>query len=216
MSKPTKAEKRWAIPLSRKAAAIESRTDGDQPVLISGYGIVYYDETDAGTEYRVDVDLVERFRPGCFDAFLASNRDCYCAPYHDENRVLGRRSSMMELHSDDRGVRYTVPYDLHDPDHVSVGAKIRRGDITGASANFVALAEEWRRDEERNLIVREIVEAELLHVGPVIGEAYASTSAEIRSDGGWELIQERKARFLASELAGAEELLIEIDAILLE
>lgn len=209
-------EQRWAL-MPRAAAKIESRMDGDHPVLINGYGVVYYDPKDAGTEYRVDIDMVERFRPGCFDKFLASNRDCFCCPYHDERRVLGRRSALLELHSDQRGVRYSLPFDESDPDHVAIGAKMRRGDVSGSSADFLVLAEEWRRDEGTDLITREIIEAELFHLGPVIGEAYQATTAEVRTaDGGWSQIQERKAAFLASEEDGADELLIEIDCLLLD
>lgn len=211
-----KSEKRSAL-LPRSRAAIESRADGDAPVLISGYGAVYYNSLDPESEYRVDYDLVERFRPGCFDKFLASDRDCFCAPFHDERRVLGRRSRLLTLSSDAKGLRYSVPYDSEDPDHVTIGAKIRRGDVSGASISFAAIAEEWRRDEVNQIVIREVIEAELLHVGPVVGEAYAGTTAEIRTDAGgnWNMLQERKAAFLAAESQGVDELLFELDYLLL-
>ncbi len=212
-----KSEKRVAI-IPRNRARIESRAEGESPVLIAGYGAVYFNESDPETEYRVDYDLVERFRPGCFDAFLASDRDCYCAPFHDERRVLGRRSRLMTLASDERGLRYAVPLDATDPDHLSIAAKIRRGDVSGSSISFYAIAEEWRRDEGNERVIREVIEAELFHLGPVIGEAYGGTTAEIRTDGGtnWEMLQQRKAAFLAAESAGHDALMFELDCLLLD
>jgi uncharacterized protein len=209
-------ESRSAL-IPTKLAAFESRADGDVPTLIAGYGAVYYRDVDPGSQYLIDVDLVERLRPGCFDAFLASDRDCYCAPYHDENRILGRRSRLLKLASDDRGLRYSLPYDASDPDHQAIGAKLRRGDVSGSSVRFLVLAEEWRRDELTDMIIREVIKAEILHLGPVIGEAYTSTTAEIRSaDGAWEMLQARKAAFMANEYEGHDSLLIEIDALLLD
>lgn len=213
----TKRETRVAL-IPRNRAAIETRAEGDAPVLIAGYGAVYFDPKDPETEYRVDYDLVERFRPGCFDKFLASDRDCYCAPFHDERRVLGRRSRLMQLTSDQRGLRYSVPFDTTDPDHMAIAAKIRRGDVSGSSISFAAIAEEWRRDEENDRVIREVIEAELFHLGPVVGEAYAGTTAEIRTDGGgnWEMLQQRKAAFIAAEMQGHDALLYEIDYLLLD
>jgi uncharacterized protein len=216
MSTKPPHESRSAL-IPTRLAAFESRADGETPTLIAGYGAVYYRDGDAGSEYRIDVDLVERLQPGCFDAFLASDRDCYCAPYHDENRVLGRRSRLMKLASDDRGLRYSLPYDASDPDHQAIAAKMRRGDVSGSSVRFLVLAEEWRRDEATEMIIREVIKAEILHLGPVIGEAYSSTTAEIRTaDGGWEMLQSRKAAFMATESQGHDSLLIEIDALLLD
>lgn len=190
--------------------------DGDAPTLISGYGAVYYDAADPDTEYRIDTDMVERLRPGCFDAFLASDRDCFCAPFHDERRVLGRRSRMMTLASDARGLRYSVPYDGDDPDHQSIAAKIKRGDVSGSSFSFAAIAEEWRRDADTDMVIRELIEVEVFHLGPVVGEAYPGTTAEVRGGGNWEMLQQRKAAFLASESAGHDAMIFEIDYLLLD
>lgn len=203
--------------LPQALAMLESRAAGDQPTLITGYGAVYHHADDPGTEYRIAADFVERLRPGCFDRFLASDRDCFCAPYHDENRILGRRSRHLRVSSDDRGLRYSLPFDATDPDHVAIAAKLRRGDVSGSSVLFVVLAEEWRRDHERDLVIREVIEAEILHLGPVIGEAYHGTTAELRSGNpAWEMLQQRKAAFLAREADGYDSLLIELDAILLD
>lgn len=216
MSKKPIHESRSAL-IPTKLAAFESRAEGDTPTLIAGYGAVYYQQGDAGTEYQIDVDIVERLRPGCFDAFLASDRDCFCAPFHDESRILGRRSRQLKLASDDRGLRYSLPYDATDPDHVTIGAKLRRGDVSGSSVRFLVLAEDWRRDEATDLIIREVIKAEILHLGPVIGEAYTGTTAEIRTaDGAWDQLQMRKAAFVATESQGHDSMLIEIDLLLME
>ncbi len=38
-----------------------------------------------------------------------------------------------------------------------------------------------RRDETRDLVIREVLEAEILHQLPVVGEAYTSDHGEVRS-----------------------------------
>ncbi|MGV3486857.1 MAG: HK97 family phage prohead protease [Planctomycetaceae bacterium] len=203
--------RRLRIPAS--LATIESRMDGEAPVLIAGYAAVFYRAEDRSTEYPVDSEMVERIMPGCFDAFLESQLDCTCSPDHDDRQLLGRRSSgRLLISADDRGLRYSVPYDATDPDHQRVAAKIRRKDVTGSSLRFYALEERWMRDLDTGLIVRELIRADVMQLGPVTDPAYAGTTAELRShDGGWQTIQNKKAAFMAAEQLGHEALMIELE-----
>ena len=197
-----------------KMATIESRMDGDSPVLISGYAAVFFNPDDSSTQYPVDSEMIERIMPGCFDEFLASELDCTCSPDHDDRQLLGRRGSgRLMINADDRGLFYSVPYDDSDPDHQRVAAKIRRKDVTGSSLRFYAIEERWLRDIDTGLIVRELLRADVMQLGPVTDPAYAGTTAEIRSshDGGWQTIQSKKAQFIAAEQLGHEALLIELD-----
>lgn len=215
----TKEIRRLVLPPNH--ARIESRSAGDNPVLISGYAAIFYRSDQPETQYQVDYDLVERILPGAFDAFLASDADCTCSPDHDDRLLLGRRSSgRLMVSADDRGLRYSVPYDADDPDHQRVAAKIRRGDITGSSLRFYALEERWLRDDASGLIIRELLKADVTQLGPVTDPAYRGTTAEVRSDGGgpadggWQTIQAKKAAFLAAEELGETALLIELDEAL--
>lgn len=206
---------RLVLPASM--AALESRAEGERPELISGYGAVFYRLGDDASQYRADVDLVERIMPGAFSEFVEDrSRECLCSLDHDDRQLLGRRSSgTLSMSIDDRGLRYSVPYDAADPDHQRVAAKIRRGDIFGSSLRFLAHEERWLRDQDTGMIVREVLAADVFQIGPVTDPAYEGTSAEVRSsavpDGGWATLQHRKAAFLAAEELGRESLLIEID-----
>jgi HK97 family phage prohead protease len=211
------SERRLILPT--QFAAIESRAEGDSPILISGYAAVFYRSTEPETEYRADYDMVERIMPGAFDAYLMSAEDCTCSPDHDDRQLLGRRSSgRLSLAVDDRGLRYSLPYDASDPDHQRVRAKIARRDITGSSIRFIATEERWMRDIDTGMIIRELIVAQVKQLGPVTNPAYPGTTAEAReamsagggpSDGGWSAIQMKKAAFLAAEELGHEALLIE-------
>jgi uncharacterized protein len=208
---------RLTLPLAK--ASIESRSEGDSPMLIEGYAAIYYLSTDPTTEYVIWDDMVERIMPGAFDGFLAeASLDCTCSPDHDDRQLLGRRSSgRLALSSDSRGLRYSVPYDGDDPDHQRIAAKIRRRDVIGSSLRFVAHEERWLRDADSDRVVREIVKADVYQLGPVTDPAYIGTTAEVRSnDGGWKVLMEKRARFLAAEAAGADALLIEIDSLMLD
>lgn len=218
-------ERRLILP--HRLAAIESRAAGENPILISGYAAVFYRIEDPDTQYRIDEDMVERIMPGAFDAFLASDFDCTCSPDHDDRLLLARRSSgRLALTADDRGMRYSCPYDETDPDHQRIAAKIRRRDITGSSIRFIPLEERWLRDIDSGVVVREVIAADIMQLGPVTNPAYRGTTAEARSaelnagggpiDGGWGTIQAKKAAFLAAEELGHEALLIEFDDLLSE
>jgi uncharacterized protein len=216
-------ERRLILP--HRLAAIESRAAGENPILISGYAAVFYRIEDTETEYRVEEDMVERILPGAFDAFLSSDLDCTCSPDHDDRLLLARRASgRLTINADDRGLRYSCPYDESDPDHQRIAAKIRRRDITGSSIRFVPLEERWLRDNTTGAIVREVVAADIMQLGPVTNPAYRGTTAEARSvelndgggpiDGGWGTLQAKKAAFLAAEELGYEALMIEFDTTL--
>jgi HK97 family phage prohead protease len=183
---------------------------------------VFYRLDNEETQYRVDYDMVERIMPGAFDAFIASDLDCTCSPDHDDRLLLGRRESgRLTITADDRGLRYSVPYDETDPDHQRIAAKIRRRDITGSSIRFIPIEERWLRDADSGLIIRELVAADIMQLGPVTNPAYRGTTAEARSaelnagggpvDGGWSTVQAKKAAFLAAEELGHEALLIEFE-----
>jgi uncharacterized protein len=203
--------------LPRSLAMMESRADGDKPAMLEGYAAIYYVATDPATEYVVWDDMTERIMPGAFDAFIAdASLDCVCSPDHDDRQLLGRRSSgRLSVTTDARGLKYSVPFDPDDPDHLRIAAKVKRRDVVGSSLRFIAHEERWLRDDTTGMVVREIVKADVVQLGPVTDPAYAGTTAEIRSnDGGWQTLLDKRAQFLAAEAAGADALVIEIDSFL--
>lgn len=184
----------------RRSAVTREKEDG--PAKISGYGAVYYDAADPGTEYRLWQDTFERFAPGAFDGAVKPGADVRSLFNHDSNFVLGRTISdpaTLVLAVDKVGLRY----DVSPPDtqlvRDAVLTPIERGDVDGASIAFYVRKVAWILETrgERQVEVREIQEAELVEVGPVTFPAYASTSAGTRSSAEVDhdaLMQERAER----------------------
>lgn len=163
---------------------IEERSDGKRAIV--GYAAVFYRTDDAGTEYRLASDAVERIAPTAFDRVLAGSVDVRGLVNHDPGQVLGRTTAgTMRLSTDSRGLRYEI--DVPDTQiGRDLATSIQRGDITGSSFTFRvdSSGQRWQRDAARNVDVRTITSVSgLLDVGPVTFPAYESTSAAMRSDG---------------------------------
>ena len=72
---------------------VKRADDGDdKPPVITGYGAVFYDPNDPGTEFRIWDDMVERIMPGAFDRAIRED-DVRSFFNHDENIILGRNRS---------------------------------------------------------------------------------------------------------------------------
>lgn len=147
---------------------------------IYGYGAVFYNPRDPGTEYYLGSTIRERIAPGAFDRVLASSDEVKSYFNHDMNYSLGSRvNGTLKIWKDSRGLKYEIDYDESDPDHVKVLAKIRRGDLRGSSFSFSTRQESVTRDGQQ--LIRVIEDLKLHEVGPVDMPAYISTTAGIRS-----------------------------------
>lgn len=159
------------------APALEQRAEGKPPV-ITGYAAVFYDPADAGTEYRLWDDTVERILPGCFDRAMRED-DCRALFNHQDGAVLGRTTSgTLKLSVDKKGLRY----EIEPPDTQTARELvelIRRGDVTGSSFSFLPKSTTWSRVDDTYVIERKDVT--LFDVGPVTFPAYASTEAGVRA-----------------------------------
>jgi uncharacterized protein len=120
--------------VATSVAPIEQRAEGDKNV-ITGYGAVFYNSADPGTEYSLYDDMVERIGPNAFDDAL--NRDDVRGLFnHDSSMLLGRMGAKtLRLAVDQTGLRYEI--DMPDTSTGNdVMALIRRGDIFGSSFSF--------------------------------------------------------------------------------
>lgn len=155
---------------------IEERAGG-MPV-IRGYAVVYN---------RLSVEFPggfrERIMPGAFDKVLDRKRgraDLVSYFNHDPNVMLGRESSgTLKVWSDERGVGFEVTPPRTREDIVEL---ISRGDVKGASFTFSLAGqkgEAFVKDESTGRAVREIREANIYELGPVVQPAYPSTSAAV-------------------------------------
>jgi HK97 family phage prohead protease len=171
-----------------KAASL--RSEGDTPKVISGYGAVFYNANDPGTEYRLWTDYYERIMPGAFDRALRED-DVRSMFNHDSNQLLGRRAfrenDTLKISVDNVGLRYEVQVDMTDPTHQSLVPKLRSGKVDGASFMFEVTGRTWREeqrgegDNKRDVTILEITEVRLWELGPVVFPAYESATSEARS-----------------------------------
>lgn len=168
-------------PMPGTTATIETRDNGKE--VISGYAAVFHREGDAGTEFRMRHDIVERIAPTAFDRAMKENHDARALLNHDSNYLLGKRSAgTLRLSVDNVGLRYEIDYNPDDPQHVSVRAKIQRGDMTGSSFAFsINGAKGQRFDKLKDYDVRNILDVDLYDVGPVTFPAYEGTTTGMRS-----------------------------------
>ncbi len=134
----------------------------------------------------------EVIRPGAFRGVLARGDDARCLFNHDRNMLLGRvANSTLRIGEDERGLWYETDLNEADPDHVSVYAKIKRGDVTQSSFAF-NVADSGEQLVERDVPgvvpdgarLFEIVDvSQLWDVSPVTYPAYVDTTVAVRS--GW-------------------------------
>lgn len=197
MKPGTDARQQWQrrdLPLEfrsqKDAQSIETisvRMDGEKPKTLSGYGAVFYRETEPGSEFWLWDDLVERLMPGCFDRSLKED-DIRSFFNHDPNRILARRAfsadDTLRLSVDEVGLRYELDFDAADPDHVSVFGKVRTRKVSGSSFMFVPIAETYRSemdpDTKKRIDIIEVTDVLTYEAGPVVFPAYEATSSEVR------------------------------------
>lgn len=174
---------------------VETRTDGGK--MIVGYGAVFHRAGDAGTEYRLAEDVVERISPTAFDRALKEKHDARALFNHDPNMLLGRAGAgTLRLSTDARGLRYEI--DIPETNvGKDVASSIARGDLTGSSFSFRINGKSGQKFEKgEGVDVRQILDVDLYDVGPVTYPAYESTTTGFRSgdcDDAIEAIEARDA-----------------------
>jgi uncharacterized protein len=165
-----------ATPEVRSLQGVELRAapEGSKsPGVLVGYSAVFESPSeDLG-------GFVERIRPGAFARSLRNGADVLALVDHEPSRLLGRLSAgTLRTREDARGLRVEV--DLPD---TSVGrdtaVSIARGDLRGMSFSFVTRSDRW--DLSGAPAQRELLDVDLLDVGPVASPAYRETSVALRS-----------------------------------
>lgn len=167
--------------LRRDLAGVKLDRRADNKASFKGLAAVYYREGDAGTEYWLWNDMVERIMPGAFDRAIKEQHDARGLFNHDANQLLGRVSSgTLSLSLATDGLAYDIPFDQADSDHQRVAAKIDRGDVNGSSFAFIPRVVAWeevKQEDGSYLYIRTIKDVDLYDVGPVTWPAYEATTA---------------------------------------
>jgi HK97 family phage prohead protease len=152
---------------------VEQRADGR--AVIRGYAVVYN---------RLSLDLGgfrERILPGAFDKMLSrqrGRRDLVSYFNHNPDILLGRESSgTLTVFSDDRGVGFEVTPPVSRADVIEL---VTRRDVKGASFAFtVERGGDSFSTDESGQTIREIRDAQMYELGPVVTPAYPDTSAAV-------------------------------------
>lgn len=199
------SEKRYTGTPKAPIARVEKRDDGKP--LIVGYGAVFYDPSNPGTEYDLRSSwggFVERIMPGAFDQAIR-NDDVRALFNHDVNEILGRSGAgTLRLSVDKVGLRYEI-----DPPDTAAAEKVvkalERGDITGSSFSFNVDEQTWRDVKNETTgdltTIRELTKVSLFDLGPVTFPAYEATSAGMRSGSD---LEESRTAFEAHKNANIE------------
>ena len=159
---------------------VETRADGGK--TLAGYAAVFHRDGDAGTEYRLGPDIVERIAPTAFNRALQEKHDARALFNHDPNMLLGRAGAgTLRLSVDPRGLRYEI--DIPDTQvGKDVATSIARGDLSGSSFAFSIKGKDGQRFEKgKDYDVRHILDVDLYDVGPVTYPAYEGTTTGLRS-----------------------------------
>lgn len=169
--------------IPRELAGLSVRADDDKPKVIEGYGAVFYNPNDPGTEYKLWRDTYERIAPGAFDRALQED-DVRSLFNHDSNYVLGRNTAdTLALSVDSVGLRYAATPPGTNTINDLVVSPIDRGDVDGSSFMFEPLKVAWIEEDRDGVMfeIREIQEVRLWEVGPVVFPAYRSATSGVRA-----------------------------------
>lgn len=122
----------------------------------------------------------EVIEPTAFDSVMASSPDVRGRFDHD--LVLGRtKSGTLNLIKESDGISYDITINPDDPEAMAAFARVKRGDVDGASFMFIVDDDRWEKDASGEIVRHVITAAALLDVGPVAYPAYPDATAAIRS-----------------------------------
>lgn len=152
-----------------EATHLEVRADEDSPRLV-GYAAVFNSMSEDLGGFR------ETIAQGAFDRSLSG--DIRALWNHNTDNVIGRTTAgTLVLREDERGL-YTEIY----PPASAEGylESVRRGDVSQMSFGF-RVNEDVVEESEDGLLIRRLLDVELMEVSPVAFPAYPQTSIDARS-----------------------------------
>lgn len=151
---------------------IRAAADGEESRTVTGYGAVI-------NSWSKDLGgFKERIVDGALDGTKKKDADIRALVGHDLSMIVGRtKSGTMKTSLDKKGLLTEV-----DVVRNAVGdgllESIRRGDVDGMSVGFRILDDHWRM--EGDLLVRDVLSADVIEVSYTAFPAYPETSAQVR------------------------------------
>lgn len=156
----------------RARGSIEFKTAEDSPGILEGYAAKYNKlSEDMGGFYEILLPNSLRLIPETsqIKAFY----------YHDTHKPLGSLDkNTLSIKFDDVGMYYSVIL----PDNSfgrDCAVTVERGDMTQSSFGLIVHKENWVEDNKQ--LIRQIIDAEVFEVSPVVYPAYPDTSVALRN-----------------------------------
>ena len=171
-----KKEIRWL------SAELRAEQDEERGAVITGYPIVFNQETVIGGFCREMIDPEAVSDPALLrDVALMVGHDFGMIPLAHSRRNNG--SGTMTLTADEHGVAMTATLDVDgNPRAKEVYSALKRGDISGMSFAFTVNKESWE-DLDKDLPLRRITGIDkIFEVSLVAFPAYEGTSVQAASE----------------------------------
>lgn len=153
--------------------SIRSDTSSENKKIISGYFIVFDEETELYPDYfeKISSNAVGDLK----------NKDIRALVNHDTSRVLGRTTTgTLKLHADKKGVFGEIEINDKDTDALNLYERVKRGDVTQCSFGFYinGVNETW---DDNDVLRVELTDIDLFEVSVVTFPAYEQTSVAART-----------------------------------
>ena len=171
-----KKEIRWL------SAELRAEQDEERGAVITGYPIVFNQETVIGGFCREMIDPEAVSDPALLrDVALMVGHDFGMIPLAHSRRNNG--NGTMTLTADEHGVSMTATLDVDEnPRAKEVYSALKRGDISGMSFAFTVNKESWE-DLDKDLPLRRITGIDkIFEVSLVAFPAYEGTSVQAASE----------------------------------
>src|SRR5512138_3299159 len=118
---------------------VRAKKSAGGPTTLSGYAALFNHEAVIGGFFP----FREVIRPGAFRDTIQTD-DVRGLFNHSADHVLGRTSNgTVRLSEDALGLHYEIDLNADDPDAVSIGAKVARGDVSQSSFAFQVEKDDW-------------------------------------------------------------------------
>lgn len=158
--------------IGRDGAGFQTREEGENR-FIEGYFVRFDDVYDMGWGITESVDR------HAFDGSL--NGDVRVLTNHDTAKVLGRTTAgTAQIRCDDTGLWGRVQINPEDSDAMNTYARVKRGDISGASFGFEIKRIEREYNESKGTIHRKLMDVELYEISVCTFPAYEKTEVGAR------------------------------------
>jgi uncharacterized protein len=145
---------------------------------ISGYAAVFDEPTEIAGMFT------EIIRPEAFSRALREKQDVRCLLNHDPSILLGRtKSGTLELAEKAQGLWFDCQFPKGARSD-EIYESVKRHDVDGSSFSFYIREQRWTDEKGADgvkRLKRELLDVDLLDVGPVTWPAYPQTSVSARS-----------------------------------